>query len=92
VLYSYQDSAVETTLTKALLLEIPAVERLIMLEDASELRLDGHPNAVRLFYSKDEQGLARLLGFDLPDLGEIDSQSVIRLNERMDWSRIKWLQ
>lgn len=35
--------------------------------------------------------LGRLLGFDLPDLGEIDSQSVIRLNERMEWSRIKWL-
>ena len=50
----------KTTLTKALLLEIPADERLITLEDAAELRLDGHPNAVRLFYSKDEQGLARV--------------------------------
>lgn len=50
----------KTTLTKALLLEIPSDERLITLEDASELRLDGHPNAVRLFYSKDEQGLARV--------------------------------
>jgi RHS repeat-associated protein len=43
-----------------LLLEIPADERLITLEDAAELRLDGHPNAVRLFYSKDDQGLARI--------------------------------
>lgn len=50
----------KTTLTKALLLEIPSDERLITLEDASELRLDGHSNAVRLFYSKDEQGLARV--------------------------------
>jgi len=50
----------KTTLTKALLLEIPADERLITIEDASELKLDGHPNAVRLFYSKDEQGLARV--------------------------------
>lgn len=50
----------KTTLTKALLLEIPEDERLITLEDAAELRLDGHPNAVRLFYSKDEQGLARV--------------------------------
>ncbi len=50
----------KTTLTKALLLEIPADERLLTLEDAAELRLDGHPNAVRLFYSKDEQGLARV--------------------------------
>ena len=50
----------KTTLTKALLLEIPADERLITIEDAAELKLDGHPNSVRLFYSKDEQGLARV--------------------------------
>lgn len=50
----------KTTLTKALLLEIPTDERLITLEDAAELKLDGHPNSVRLFYSKDEQGLARV--------------------------------
>jgi len=50
----------KTTLTKGLVLEIPAEERLIALEDAAELRLDRHPNAVRLFYSKDGQGLARV--------------------------------
>ena len=50
----------KTTLTKALVLEIPAEERLITLEDAAELKLDGHPNAVRLFYSKDGQGLAKV--------------------------------
>ena len=50
----------KTTLTKALLLEIPSDDRLITLEDASELRLAGHPNTVRLFYSKDDQGLARV--------------------------------
>jgi len=50
----------KTTLTKALVKEIPAEERLVVLEDAAELALDGHPNSVRLLYSKDGQGLARV--------------------------------
>ena len=50
----------KTTWTKALIREIPAQERLITIEDAQELVLDGHPNHVRLFYSKDDQGLARV--------------------------------
>ena len=50
----------KTTWTKALIREIPAEERLITIEDARELVLDRHPNHVRLFYSKDDQGAARL--------------------------------
>ncbi|MGH8328339.1 MAG: P-type DNA transfer ATPase VirB11 [Steroidobacteraceae bacterium] len=50
----------KTTYTKALIREIPAEERLITIEDAQELVLDRHPNHVRLFYSKDDQGLARV--------------------------------
>ena len=50
----------KTTLTKALIREIPGTERLVVLEDAAELALDSHPNSVRLFYSKDAQGLARV--------------------------------
>jgi len=50
----------KTTLTKALVLEIPREERLIVLEDAAELSLASHGNAVRLLYSKDTQGLARV--------------------------------
>jgi type IV secretion system protein VirB11 len=50
----------KTTWTKALIQEIPADERLVTIEDARELILDGHPNHVRLFYSKDDQGLARV--------------------------------
>jgi type IV secretion system protein VirB11 len=49
-----------TTWTKALIREIPAEERLITIEDARELVLDQHANHVRLFYSKDDQGLARV--------------------------------
>jgi type IV secretion system protein VirB11 len=50
----------KTTFTKALILEIPPTERLITIEDAAELVLDRHPNHVRLFYSKDGQGLAKV--------------------------------
>ena len=50
----------KTTLTKALIREIPEDERLISIEDAAELRFDRHTNVVRLFYSKDDQGLARV--------------------------------
>jgi len=50
----------KTTYTKALIREIPSHERLITIEDAKELELDCHPNNVRLFYSKDDQGQARV--------------------------------
>jgi type IV secretion system protein VirB11 len=50
----------KTTLTKALIREIPAVERLVSIEDAAELEFPDHPNVVRLFYSKDGQGVARV--------------------------------
>jgi type IV secretion system protein VirB11 len=50
----------KTTFTKALIREIPADERLVTIEDAQELVLDRHPNHVRLFYSKDDQGVARV--------------------------------
>ena len=47
----------KTTWTKALIREIPSDERLVTIEDAQELVLDRHPNHVRLFYSKDDQGV-----------------------------------
>jgi type IV secretion system protein VirB11 len=50
----------KTTLTKALVREIAVEERLLVLEDAAELSLASHPNSVRLLYSKDGQGLARV--------------------------------
>ncbi|MFM1990377.1 MAG: hypothetical protein RJA99_3334 [Pseudomonadota bacterium] len=50
----------KTTFTRALIREIASHERLITIEDAAELDLDMHPNHVRLFYSKDGQGLARV--------------------------------
>ena len=58
ILVSGPTGSGKTTLTKGLLLEIPSEERLVTLEDARELVLDKHPNSVRLYYSKDNQGLA----------------------------------
>jgi len=50
----------KTTTSNALILEVPAGERLITIEDAEELVLERHPNSVRLFYSKGAQGLAKV--------------------------------
>jgi len=60
ILVSGPTGSGKTTWTKALIREIPREERLITIEDARELVLDRHPNHVRLFYSKDDQGLARV--------------------------------
>lgn len=48
----------KTTLTKSVIQEIPANERLITIEDVLELQLPNHKNHVRLLYSKDSQGLS----------------------------------
>jgi type IV secretion system protein VirB11 len=60
ILVSGPTGSGKTTWTKALIREIPPQERLITIEDAKELVLDRHPNHVRLFYSKDDQGVARV--------------------------------
>jgi type IV secretion system protein VirB11 len=60
ILVSGPTGSGKTTWTKALIREIPASERLITIEDAQELILDSHPNHVRLFYSKDDQGLSKV--------------------------------
>jgi type IV secretion system protein VirB11 len=60
ILVSGPTGSGKTTFTKALIREIPCDERLVTIEDAQELVLDQHPNHVRLFYSKDDQGLARV--------------------------------
>lgn len=60
ILVSGATGSGKTTWTKALIREIPVEERLVTIEDAQELVLDRHANHVRLFYSKDGQGLARV--------------------------------
>jgi type IV secretion system protein VirB11 len=58
ILLSGATGSGKTTLTKALIREIPSHERLITIEDTRELDLSTHPNHVRLYYSKDGQGRA----------------------------------
>ncbi len=60
ILVSGPTGSGKTTWTKALIGEIPSEERLITIEDAPELALEAHPNHVRLFYSKDDQGRSRV--------------------------------
>jgi type IV secretion system protein VirB11 len=60
ILVSGPTGSGKTTWTKALIQEIPTEERLVTIEDAKELVLHRHPNHVRLFYSKDDQGVARV--------------------------------
>jgi len=60
ILVSGPTGSGKTTWTKALIREIPSDERLVTIEDAQELVLDRHANHVRLFYSKDDQGQARV--------------------------------
>src|SRR5712672_3694816 len=60
ILVSGPTGSGKTTWTKALIREIPSHERLITIEDAAELVLDRHANHVRLLYSKDDQGVARV--------------------------------
>jgi type IV secretion system protein VirB11 len=67
ILVSGPTGSGKTTWTKALIREIPSRERLVTIEDAQELVLDRHPNAVRLFYSKDDQGVARVTPKQLLD-------------------------
>jgi type IV secretion system protein VirB11 len=67
ILVSGATGSGKTTWTKALIREIPPEERLVTIEDAQELVLDRHANHVRLFYSKDGQGLARVTPKQLLD-------------------------
>lgn len=50
----------KTTFMKGLIEEVPQQERLITIQDTAELTLPHHPNVVHLFYSKGDQGTARV--------------------------------
>ncbi|MDM0022682.1 P-type DNA transfer ATPase VirB11 [Variovorax saccharolyticus] len=58
ILLSGATGSGKTTLSKALILEVPTEERLVTIEDVKELSLRNQPNHVRLFYSQGAQGQA----------------------------------
>jgi len=51
----------KTHLSMALANEIPLTDRLCTVQDADEWAALPHPNRVDLFYSKGEQGAARVI-------------------------------
>jgi type IV secretion system protein VirB11 len=55
----------KTTLMRALIEEIPSDERLITIEDAAELFMPRHANALHLFYSRGDQGAAKVTASSL---------------------------
>lgn len=64
ILISGGTSVGKTTFLNALLKEIPADDRLILIEDTPELRMT-HPNAVGLLAARGEQGEAEVTAEDL---------------------------
>ena len=64
ILISGATGSGKTTLSKALIAEIPLTERIVTIEDTPELFVP-QPNHVRLFYSKGDQGTARVRPKDL---------------------------
>ncbi|CAN7776443.1 P-type DNA transfer ATPase VirB11 [Variovorax sp. LjRoot84] len=60
ILLSGATGSGKTTVSKALILEVPGEDRLITIEDVKELSLRNQPNHVRLFYSQGAQGQAEV--------------------------------
>jgi type IV secretion system protein VirB11 len=58
ILLSGATGSGKTTISKALILEVPRDDRLVTIEDVKELSLRNQPNHVRLFYSQGGQGRA----------------------------------
>lgn len=68
ILISGATGSGKTTLSKALIAEIPLEERILTIEDTPELVIP-HQNCVRLCYSKGGQGTARVGAKDLLESG-----------------------
>ena len=65
ILLSGATGSGKTTLAKALILEVPADERILSIEDTPELSFVNQPNHVRLFYSQGGQGMSSVTSGDL---------------------------
>ena len=65
----------KTTLLNALVKEIDRGERLVVIEDAPEIRLD-HPNSVGLVAVRGELGGETITTFNTPSAEEVQAEQV----------------
>ena len=65
ILLSGATGSGKTTISKALILEVPSDERMLSIEDTPELSFVNQPNHVRMFYSQGGQGVASVTSGDL---------------------------
>jgi len=65
ILLSGATGSGKTTISKALILEVPSDERMLSIEDTPELSFANQPNHVRMFYSQGGQGVASVTSGDL---------------------------
>ena len=65
ILLSGATGSGKTTISKALILEVPADERILSIEDVPELSFANQPNHVRMFYSQGGQGQTSVSAGDL---------------------------
>lgn len=91
ILISGATGSGKTTLSKALIPIIPDSERLITIEDTLELELP-HPNAVRLLYSKGNQGASTVSVRDLLEAALRMRPDRIFLQELRDASAFYYLR
>jgi type IV secretion system protein VirB11 len=65
ILLSGATGSGKTTVSKALILEVPPDERMLSIEDTPELSFANQPNHVRMFYSQGGQGTASVSAGEL---------------------------
>ncbi len=91
ILISGATGSGKTTLSKALIAEIPLDERILTIEDTPELVIP-HENCVRLYYSKGGQGTARVGAKDLLESGLRMRPDRILLQELRDGTAFYYIR
>ncbi|WP_019220171.1 P-type DNA transfer ATPase VirB11 [Bartonella florencae] len=91
ILISGKTGSGKTTLSKALIAKIPEYERILTIEDTPELVVP-HSNKVQLFYSKDNQGLAKAGAKELLESGLRMRPDRILLQELRDGTAFYYIR
>lgn len=91
ILISGKTGSGKTTLSKALIAKIPEHERILTIEDTPELVVP-HNNKVQLFYSKDNQGLAKAGAKELIESGLRMRPDRILLQELRDGTAFYYIR